>query len=373
MKVVISGSGLFAPEETISNDELVDSYNQYVEKINKQHATAIAAGQLEALKPSSSEFIVKASGIERRHVVDKKNILDVDVMCPKVAARADDALSLQCEMGLAAAKQALASAGKKASDVDMILVACSNMQRAYPAMAVELQHALGASGFAFDLNVACSSATFAVQTAFDAIAQGRARCALLINAEICTAHLNFCDRNSHFIFGDAATALVLEPEALTQSKQPFLILGTKLATQFSNNIRNNFGFLNRCEKNLHEEEKLFTQQGRKVFKEVIPLVVKHLQTHLQEAAIKAQDLKHMWLHQANSHMNELIAAKLLGHRASLAEAPMVLQEYGNTSSAGSIIAFHQYHQDMQAGDLGLICSFGAGYSVGSVILQTLSS
>jgi beta-ketodecanoyl-[acyl-carrier-protein] synthase len=77
----------------------------------------------------------------------------------------------------------------------------------------------------------------------------------------------------------------------------------------------------------------------------------------------------MWLHQANANMNRLISSKVLGHEASEAESPTVLDTYANTSSAGSIIAFHLHSEDFADGEKGLICSFGAGYSAGSVVLE----
>ena len=80
-------------------------------------------------------------------------------------------------------------------EVDAVLVACSNLQRAYPAVAIEVQHALGAGGFAYDLNVACSSATFGMQAAADAVARGHARCAVVVNPELTSAHTNFALRD----------------------------------------------------------------------------------------------------------------------------------------------------------------------------------
>ena len=152
------------------------------------------------------------------------------------------------------------------------------------------------------------------------------------------------------------------------------ILGTKLKTKFSNNIRNNFGFLNRTHAESGAEtrddpDKLFKQQGRKVFKEVVPMVAAMILDQMERLDIDATDLRRLWLHQANAGMNRLIAAKVLGHEASADESPTVLDSYANTSSAGSIIAFHQHSKDLQAGEKGLICSFGAGYSAGTVFVQ----
>ena len=209
-QVVISGTGLFTPSQSISNEELVTAFNTYVGQFNAENKAQIEAGEIEALAESDSGFVEKASGIKSRYVIDKEGVLDPSRMKPYIPERSNEAPSLQCEMAVAAAKQALQAAGKTAEDVDAVIVACSNMQRAYPAVAVEVQMALGIQGFAYDMNVACSSATFGIQAAVNAIQSGSARSVLMVNPEICSAHLNFCDRDSHFIFGDACTAVLLE-------------------------------------------------------------------------------------------------------------------------------------------------------------------
>ncbi len=366
---VISGTGLFTPEESISNEELVASFNAYVEKHNAQHAKQIAAGEAEALHPSSVEFIEKASGIKARHVVDKASVLDPDTMCPRLPERSNDQLSIMAEIGVDACKQALKQAGRDVADVDAVLCAASNMQRGYPAMAIEIQQALGIDGFGFDMNVACSSATFGIQTAADYIRSGNAKSVLVVSPEITSGHLNWRDRDSHFIFGDVATAVLVESKAIAPAEH-WEIVGTKLKTVFSNNIRNNFGFLNRTHPETAEDaDKLFIQEGRKVFKEVVPMVAAMILEEAERLDIDPATLRRMWLHQANAGMNRLIAHRVLGHEANEDESPTVLDTYGNTSSAGSIIAFHKHSSDLAAGDTGLICSFGAGYSAGTVFVR----
>lgn len=370
IKAVISGTGLYTPPATISNDELVDSFNQFVEGYNTEHAAEIESGEREPLQPSSSAFIEKASGIKRRHVIDKDGILDPERMCPNIPDRPNDQPSVQCDMSVAACNEALEQAGKTTADVDAVIVACSNLQRAYPAVSVEVQEALGIEGFAYDMNVACSSATFGLQAAVNAVENGSARAVLVVSPEICSGHLNFRDRDSHFIFGDACTAILVEREENVGAGRGFEILGTRLKTKFSNAIRNNFGFLNRADKSgINKPDKLFVQQGRKVFKEVSPLVAETILGQLSALSLSADQLKRMWLHQANLNMNQLISRKVLGRDASTDEAPVILDEYANTSSAGSIIAFHKNKDDFGEGDLGVICSFGAGYSIGSVVIR----
>jgi beta-ketodecanoyl-[acyl-carrier-protein] synthase len=369
---VISASGLFTPPESISNAELVASFNAYADRHNAEHAAEIAAGVMEPLPYSSVEFIEKASGIKARHVMSKAAILDPATMCPRLPERANDELSVMAEIGVAAARQALDRAGRKPEDVDAVLCAASNMQRPYPAMAIEIQQALGIEGFGFDMNVACSSATFGIQTAADYIRAGNARSVLVVSPEITSGHLNWRDRDSHFIFGDVATAVLVEDAAIAPA-QHWEILGTKLKTVFSNNIRNNFGFLNRAHpESTGSADKLFVQEGRKVFKEVVPMVAQMIIDEAARLGIDPAGLRRLWLHQANAGMNRLIAHKVLGHEANEDESPTVLDTYGNTSSAGSIIAFHQYSADLAAGDTGLICSFGAGYSAGTVFVRKVA-
>lgn len=370
MTVVISGTGLYTPSHSISNAELVNSFNQYVDNFNQQNSEAITAGTQVALTHSDCAFIEKASGIKSRYVMDKSGLLDPARLAPILPERANEQNSIQCEMALAASEQALKMANINASDIDLVIVACSNMQRPYPAMAIEIQAALGASGAAFDMNVACSSATFGIDVAVNAIKAGNARTAIVLSPEICSGHLNFRDRDSHFIFGDACTAVILQHEADCVSQQAFAVLGSKLQTIYSNNIRNNFGFLNRGdESGVDKPDKLFVQKGKKVFKEVVPAVIKLIASHLEQLDIPVDRLKRMWLHQANLSMNQMISKKLLADAASEETCPTILDKYANTSSAGSIIAFHQYQSDFATGDLGVICSFGAGYSIGSVIVR----
>ncbi|MGY6635971.1 MAG: beta-ketoacyl-ACP synthase III [Erythrobacter sp.] len=366
---VISATGLFTPPESITNAELVASFNAFVDRHNAAHAAAIAAGEVEALAYSSVEFIEKASGIKARHVMAKAPVLDPEIMAPRWPERGNDELSIMAEIGVAAAREAMARAGREASDVDAVLCAASNMQRAYPAMAIEIQQALGIVGFGFDMNVACSSATFGIQTAADYVRAGHAKSVLVVSPEITSGHLNWRDRDSHFIFGDVATAVLVEDAAIAPA-QHWEIVGTKLKTVFSNNIRNNFGFLNRAHPETAEAaDKLFVQEGRKVFKEVVPMVAQMILDEAARLGIDPTGLRRLWLHQANAGMNRLIAHKVLGHEASEDESPTVLDTYGNTSSAGSIIAFHKHSDDLATGDAGLICSFGAGYSAGTVFVR----
>ncbi len=368
--VVISGVGLWKPPHVVTNKELVESYNAHADLYNAQHADAIAAGDA-AEKPHSSEaFIEKASGIKQRYAYIKDGILDPERMRPRLPIRDDSELSHQAEMALASAEQALAAANASAADIDLVIVACAYTQRSYPAIAIEVQQALGITGSGFDMLVACSAATFGLQRAHDAIAAGSARGVLVINPELTSPQVNYGDRDSHFIFGDVSTSVVLQRADLATSTHQYELLGTKAVTQYSNNIRSNFGYLSYVDdSNPYAADKLFHQNGRSVFKEVCPMAAEHLQTQISEVGLEREQVRRWWLHQANLNMNQLIVRRLLGRDATDDEAPTVLDEFANTASAGSIISFAQNHEDLVAGDHGVICSFGAGYSIGSLVLR----
>jgi beta-ketodecanoyl-[acyl-carrier-protein] synthase len=370
ISAVISGSGLYTPPDSISNQELVASFNTWVDRYNETHLEAIESGDVEAKTHSSVAFIEKASGIKSRYVIDKKGILDPDRMVPAIPERANSSHSVMCEIACHAAQEALDQAGVNAGEIDAVIVAASNLQRAYPAVAIEVQAALGATGFAFDMNVACSSATFGIQQASDAVRSGSAKRVLMVNPEICTGHLNFRDRDSHFIFGDVATAVIVESSESAKAGLGWDVVDSRLQTIYSNNIRNNFGFLNRAdEEGIGQTDKLFMQEGRKVFKEVCPAVASQINEQLASLNLDVEDLKRIWLHQANQNMNDLIAKKVFGRDPAPSESPTILDEYANTSSAGSIIAFHKHNADINSGELGVLCSFGAGYSIGSLVLR----
>ena len=368
--VVLSGVGLWTPPNKITNEELVESYNAWADAYNEEHDADIAAGKLDAKPHSSAEFIEKASGIKSRYIYCKDGALDIQRMRPAIPERGEDEMSNQAEIAIEAAKLALADANKTAADVDAVIVSCAYTQRAYPAIAIEVQEALGIEGFGFDMLVACSAATFGMHRAWEMIASGNAKCVLVINPELVSPQINYTDRDSHFIFGDVATATVLESADTVSTDSAFDILSTKAKTVFSNNIRSNFGYISRAnDADPFGPDKLFHQAGRKVFKEVCPMAADHIGAHLAAHGYEPEHVNRWWLHQANINMNTLICKRLLGREASQQEAPIVLDEYANTASAGSVIAFALHHQDLQPGDVGVICSFGAGYSIGSLVVK----
>jgi beta-ketodecanoyl-[acyl-carrier-protein] synthase len=368
-KTSITGYGVWHPETVLENPELCAAFNEFVRRENGLHADEIAAGTREALRESTPEWVVKASGIVRRYVEDKTGLLDPERMCPNIPDRPEDQLSIQAEYAINAGRRALEVAGRAGEDVDLVVLGCSNLQRMYPSIAIEVQDAIGAHGHGLDILLGCSAATGATQLASQAVQLGQAKCALVVIPELTTGHMNWRERDSHFIFGDASVALVIEPTDRARAGS-WEILSTRMMSKWSNNIRNNRGYLDRCDPSTENNiDKLFHQNGRRVFKDVVPLASKFISDHIAAHDLEPGQVARYWLHQANQNMNELIAKRILGRDATRSEAPIILDEFGNTASAGSLIAFSNHNADLPAGSYGMMASFGAGYSLGSLLLQ----
>ncbi len=373
--LAISGTGLYTPKNAISNEQLVDAYNEWAEKYNIEHAAEIEAGTLQTKPLSSAEFIESVSGIKQRYLMDTKGPLDVNLMRPGLCDLAGPELDDQpvmVKMMMAAAEKALAEAGIDGSEIDLVISSSSTSERITPAMSAEVLDLIGGTGFAFDMASACSSATFGISTATDAILSGMATKALVLTCEYLSPFMNYIDRDSHFIFGDACVAMVIEKVEGCKSNNAFKILSRKNFSKFSTNISAHFGSRLMLERDKIDDPRFrFLQNGRTVFKELVPMVVKLVQDHIASEGLTIDDVKRMWLHQANINMNQFASRKLLGRDATQLEAPIVLDEYANTAGAGCMIAFDKYKRDLKSGDKGVICSFGAGYSIGSILVEKI--
>lgn len=371
-RVIISGIGIEIPAASISNEQLVASFNDWVDRENPARA---ARGEAP-LQKSDTDFIVYASGVKNRHVLVLDGILDPERMTPRIPARADGELSVMAEFGIASARKALDDAGVTAADIDLVICAASHQQRPYPAIGIEIQNALGTRGAAFDMNLGCSSAAAALHVAQNLVRAGAHRRVLIVTPEIITGHLNFRDRQTHFIFGDASASIVVEAmpdEGAGRGK--FEILGSDTWTDFSNNIRTNFGFLVRAGQEnpsvVDMEGNMIKQVGNKVFKEVTVAAHRFVVDFLARQGLTTAGIRRFFLHQANARMNAMILKLALGHDVDHDRAPMVLERLGNTAAAGAVIALKENHEDMAPGDYGLFCAFGAGYSIGAALLRRM--
>ena len=362
------GVGVYIPEPVITNEELVESFNAFVRQENEARA---ARGE-PLLEGSSAGFIVEASGVRERHVLEKTGILDPARMVPRLPERRDEELSIQAEFGLASARIAIADAGLTPADIDLVICSCAHHQRPYPAIAIEIQNALGCAGAAFDMNVACSSTTFAMHIATQMVKSGAARNVIVCSPEIMSGHLNFRDRKTHFIFGDASASVVIGAGPNRGGTPAYEILKTEIWTEMSSNIRSNFGFLNRANpETAARDDKLVTQVGNKVFRDVVTAASRMIRNFLESAGVGVPRIDRFWLHQANIKMNRALMRQVAGDELT-ERVPITLADIGNVASPGSIIAFERTRREVPVGGLGLVCSFGAGYSIGALLLRRAS-
>lgn len=365
---IIRSTGHWIPPEVITNEELVASYNAYAERFNDQHAAAIAAGDAEAVPLSSAEFIANASGIERRHVVEKSGILDIDTLTPRIEPRDWDQTSFQAEFAMKAIRPALEKAGVTGADIDGVIVASSAQQRNFPALASELQGLIGSDGWSFDLTMACASALYGLHIATGMIRSGQSNRILVVSPEIMTCINVHSRRDVHFIFGDAASAIVVE--AADDRPGGWEVLGTHAQNKFSNALRSDYGFINIAERTVDPEfNPGLDQDGHKVFKDVVgfaPVVARNMMDRIELAP---DDVRRCWLHQANIRMVDMITKRILGRDRTPENGPAILQEYGNTSSSSVVINFETHSDDMDSGETGVMCAFGAGYGVGAAAVR----
>lgn len=367
MHEVITGTSYSVPEKKITNNELVDSYNQFIEKYNSENSDC-------KLQKSDSDFIYKASGINQRFVHDKDGILDINRMHPQVKKRRDEELSLQAEFALKSSQRAIKSANLSRQDIDVIIVSCSNFQRPYPGVAIELQAALGIEkACAFDMNAGCASAVFGISVARSLIRSGMAEKVLVVTPEMYSFHMNFKDRRSHFIFGDGCSAVIVEREDKIKVQQGLYIRSIKLASRYSNNIRNNFGFINIAEdEETLTDDKKFIQNGKNVREEVVPMTIEHINQHLDEAQVGISQIKRLWMHQANRNMLLNIGKGIFHAECSNdSRMPMTIDKYANTAGSSVIGCLNENIDDLNHNDQGIICAFGAGYSVGSILVEKI--
>ncbi len=239
-----------------------------------------------------------------------------------------------------------------------------------------MQEALGTKGAGFDMGLGCSSAVAALHVAVNLVRSGAQKRVLVTTPEIITGHLNFRDRQTHFIFGDASVSMVVEAAEEGEARPGrFEVLDTRLWTQMSSNIRTNLGYLTRTAQDdpymIDLEGNMIKQVGNKVFKEVTVAGHRFIVEFLAEHGQTPDDIRRFWLHQANARMNAMILKLAFGHEVGHDRAPMVLDRLGNTAGAGAIIALSENHADMKRGDYGLLCAFGAGYSIGGALLRMM--
>ena len=317
----ITGTGSFLPPRRLTNADLV---------------TELAGRGVE----TSDDWIVERTGIRARHF-------------------ASDGV-FSSDLGLEAAKNALAAAGRSAKDIDLIIVATSTPDMVFPSTACILQNKLGANGCAaFDVQAVCSGFVYALAVADSMIQTGAANCALVVGAEVFSRILDFNDRTTCVLFGDGAGAVVLEA-----SKTPGILASDLHADGKHVGILCVPGHVSGGS---ISGDPLLKMDGQAVFKLAVGLLESAARATLAKAHLTEADIDWLVPHQANIRIMQSTARKL---KMSMDKVVVTVEHHGNTSAASIPLALDTAVRSGQVkvGETLMLEGVGGGFTLGALLL-----
>ena len=327
MRIKIAGTGSYAPEHVVTNEDL--------------------AGIVD----TSDEWIKSRTGISQRRISDGIGTSG---------------------MAVKAAERALANAGMKAEEIQLILLATSTPDCHFPSGACQVQGELGAvHAAAYDISAACSGFLFALNTAYSFIISGFYRNVLVIGADCLSKVVDWSDRSSCILFGDGAGAAVVTREGSFDdvsemlgflhmimgadgSKGPVLSCESRSVGNFLTGRKPEMGFL--------------SMDGQEVFKFAVKKMPEVIQQLLRESGVGLEGVKFFVLHQANYRIAEAIGKRL---GVSMERIPMNIDRYGNTSAGSVPLLLDELNREgkLKEGDLLVLAGFGAGLTWGAVLIR----
>ena len=320
MGVAIRGTGSALPEKILTNHDL------------------------EKMVDTTDEWIRQRTGMRERHIAGKETV-------PFLAAQA--------------CKRALENAGKKAEEVELIIVATCTTEMLLPCAACRVQNMLGAKdAIAFDINAACGGFLFALNTAHHYIASGACKNALIVGSEVLSEIIDWTDRGTCVLFGDGAGAAYVEETAADDASG---IIGM---SQGSSGMDGRMLYCRgrvvkgETEPEINSEDLLVHMNGGDVFKFAVRRVPICIKKALDMAGIGPEDIDLYLLHQANSRIIESIAKSL---KVDIERFPMNIERMGNTSSASIPILLDELNRAgrIQKGQRLMLSGFGAGMTFGA--------
>jgi 3-oxoacyl-[acyl-carrier-protein] synthase-3 len=325
IKTAIIGTGAYAPEKVLTNKDL------------------------EKMVETSDEWIVERTGIRERHVA------------------ADDEVT--SDMALKASIRALEMASTRPEELDLIIVGTISGDLPMPACAAFLQHKLGArNAMAFDVSAACAGSIFGLSIGDMYVRAGTAKRVLVIGAELLTRIVDWKDRNTCVLFGDAAGAMVLGP-----SPDPAHgILGHHLRTEGSLTdiltIKGGGSRYPMNEERLKQGFNRIAMNGREVYKFAVRALTDSSKAVLEANGLTASQVTHVIAHQANIRIIDAILERLEVPRE---KCWLNIEKYGNTSSASMPTTLDEANRAgrLKKGDVVLMMAIGAGMAYGSSVVR----
>jgi 3-oxoacyl-[acyl-carrier-protein] synthase-3 len=308
---------------------------------------------LEKMVETSDEWIVQRTGIKERHIVE-----------PGVATS---------DLAKEAALAAIAEAGLTPNDIELIIVGTTTPDTIFPSTACRVQHKIGASrAWGFDLGAACSGFTYALTTAAQMVATGAHRHALVIGADVMSSIIDYRDRATCVLFGDGAGAVIVSPVNASATDRDLGIIdfaheidgsgGQALCMPAGGSLRP--ASHETVDQRLHYVK----QDGQTVFRFAVRKTEEISRRLLDKHGLTPADLDLFVSHQASRRIIEPAAARL-----GLAAEKVVINidRYGNTTGATIPLALNEARAAgrLKKGDLVLLASVGAGFTVGAVLLR----
>ncbi|MHC4532828.1 MAG: beta-ketoacyl-ACP synthase III [Planctomycetota bacterium] len=324
-RAVITGYGSFAPEKTLTNDELAKMVD------------------------TSDEWITTRTGIKVRHITTDE----------------ESTAFLATE----AAKIALSQAKIKARDVELIIVATITPEMVFPSTASFVQRALGAKqAWVFDLQAACSGFIYGLSIVQQFIETGRHKNALVIGAETLSKITDWTDRKSCILFGDGAGAMLLERGGNKGSGILYSTMHSDGDCWEALNCQA-YGSRHPANKPLDNPKKTYMQiNGRQVYQQAIRRIVETVANCLEHCNLTMDDISMMISHQMNARIIESASKRLNMPKEKVF---VNISEYGNTSAASVPIAFDECVRKgkIKRGDIIILVAFGAGLTWGANIIK----
>lgn len=391
---VVTGRGSFVPADVLTNEDVAAVVDP-ARLAAFVRANSWCRARREALAPVASSvgtvagtsadaeaeldrrvyarFVEERVGIRERRVVDRAAVL---------ARRPSARAVMPSHLGAEAARRALADAGVRADEIDVVVCGTSSPDALCPSTAVRVQAIVGAaSAWAFDLSAACSSFVFALEAARGLVRSGSVRRALVVAAEWFTTNVDYADPESAYFFGDGAAAVVLESAELARGRRGFAVLDALCRSSASDRITTALGGVRPYLARLHADGAVgdapadaaypwFHQDGPGVYRDVVPATADLVRALLARRGLAPEDVRRWFFHQASAVMVDGIASRLGVDGRDGARIASTLDRYGNTSSAGVAMTLAE-DATMEAGDLGCLVVFGGGYTLGATLLRRI--
>lgn len=269
-----------------------------------------------------------------------------------------------CGLAIEAAKRAIDDAGIDPKEIDLIVLATSSGDRAFPAAAMDVQAAIGAvNAVGFDITAACSGFIFGLHIAHSFFAAGIYKTALIIGAETLSKVVDWTDRGTCILFGDGAGAAVVRASETGIIRTLMGSDGTKGWT-LECQARN----LGNCLNGIKPELGFMKMDGKEVFKFAVRKVPEIVAQILEDAQMDPEEIKYFVLHQANFRILEAASRRL---KVPMDRIPINIDRYGNTSAASVPILLDELKRDgkLERGDKLVLAGFGAGMTWGATLLE----